>query len=55
MTFYNERTSLADKGRTVNIAYLDFRKVFNTVFHQILIEKLMQYGLGEQTGGLKTG
>ena len=49
MTFYNERTSLVDKGRAVNIAYLDFRKVFNTVFYQILIEKLMQYGLGEQT------
>lgn len=36
-TFYNEVTN---KARAVNVAYLDFNKVFDTVFHNILIDKL---------------
>ena len=30
------------------IVYLDFSKDFNTVSHQILVEKLTKYGLDEQ-------
>ncbi|GAB0177311.1 mitochondrial enolase superfamily member 1 [Grus japonensis] len=33
----------------VDIVYLDFRKAFDTAFHKILIEKLLKYGLDEQT------
>jgi len=32
----------------VDIVYLDFSKDFNTVSHQILVEKLTKYGLDEQ-------
>lgn len=32
--FYDELTSLADEGRTANIAYLDFGKAFNTITHK---------------------
>lgn len=48
---------MIDKGGAVNIAYLDLRKVFNAVSHQILISKLVQYEPSEQTakGIEKTG
>lgn len=48
MNFHSERTGLVDKGRVVNIACLDFRKVFDTIFHKILIN-MMLYGLVKQT------
>ena len=35
--------------RAVDIVCLDLRKVFNTVFHKILADKLLMYGLDEQT------
>ncbi|GAB0183700.1 mitochondrial enolase superfamily member 1 [Grus japonensis] len=38
--FYNELTSLMDEGRTVVVVYLDFRTTFDTVSHNILMEKL---------------
>ncbi|KAK4807097.1 hypothetical protein QYF61_018438 [Mycteria americana] len=49
ITFYDETTGLVDEGRAVDIVYLDFSKAFNTVSHKILIEKLLTYGLDEQT------
>lgn len=39
---------LVDKWIAMNIVYLDFSNTFNTLSHQILIEKLMKYGLEEQ-------
>jgi len=42
-------TGLVDKGRAVDIVCLDFRKAFYTVFHKILIDKLLICGLDEQT------
>ena len=42
-------TGLVDKGRAVVIVYLDFSKAFDTVSQKIFIEKVMKYGLDEQT------
>ncbi|KAK4824064.1 hypothetical protein QYF61_009915 [Mycteria americana] len=49
ITFYDEMTGLVDQGRAVDVVYLDISKAFGTVSHRILIEKLMKYGLDEQT------
>lgn len=45
--FYILSLPLVDEGRAGNIAYLDFSKAFDTVLHNILIEKLMKCGLDE--------
>ena len=34
-------------GREVNVVYLDFSKVFVTVFHNILVMKLRKCGIDE--------
>ncbi|KAK4810957.1 hypothetical protein QYF61_013365 [Mycteria americana] len=49
ITFYGEMPGLVDEGRAVDIVYLDFRKAFDPVSHKILMEKLLMYGLDEQT------
>ncbi|PKU47497.1 rna-directed dna polymerase from mobile element jockey-like [Limosa lapponica baueri] len=41
-------TGLVDETRTVKVFYLYFRMAFDTVTHQILMEKLMKYRLDEQ-------
>jgi len=45
----DEMTGLVDEGRAVDVVYLDFSKAFDTVSHKILIERLLMYGLDEQT------
>ena len=47
--YYDEMTGLVGEGRAVDIVYLAFSKAFDTVSQKILIEKLMMYGLDEQT------
>ncbi|KAK4831463.1 LOW QUALITY PROTEIN: hypothetical protein QYF61_017711, partial [Mycteria americana] len=37
------------KGRAVDIVYLDLSKAFDTVSHKVFIEKLLMYGLHEQS------
>ncbi|KAK4816624.1 hypothetical protein QYF61_019323 [Mycteria americana] len=41
--FYGEMTGLVDEGTTGDIAYLDFRKAFNSISHKVLREKLIKW------------
>ena len=45
ISFYNWVTHLVDEGKAVNVVYLDFSKAFDTVPHNILMEKLAAHGL----------
>ncbi|GAB0183305.1 mitochondrial enolase superfamily member 1 [Grus japonensis] len=47
IAFYDGMTGWVDEGRAVDVVYLDFSKVFDTVSHNILIGKLRKYGLDE--------
>jgi len=47
--FYGQVTCLVDEGKAVDVIYLDFSKVSDTVTHSILLEKLAAYGLDECT------
>ena len=47
--FYDEMTGLVDEGRAVAVVYLGFSKAFNTVSHNIFIDKLLKYMLDEWT------
>ena len=44
ISFYDKVTRLADEGKAVDVAYLDFSKAFDTVPHNILVEKLAAHG-----------
>lgn len=47
--FYDEVPGLVDERRSVDIVHLGFSKALDLVSHEILMEKLSMYGLGEQT------
>jgi len=49
ITFCDKTTGLVSEWKSVGIAYLDFRKAFDTVSCKILMEKLTNYGLHELT------
>ena len=38
-------THLVDKGKAVDVVYLDFSKAFDIVFHNIVLQKLAARGL----------
>lgn len=41
ISFYGKITNLTDKGKDVDIVNMDFSKLFDTVTHNILLEKLV--------------
>ena len=47
IALYDEMTGLVEEGKAVDVVHLDLRKAFNAVSHNILINKLITYGLGE--------
>ncbi|PKU45797.1 rna-directed dna polymerase from mobile element jockey- hypothetical protein [Limosa lapponica baueri] len=49
IAFYDGMAGWVDKGRAVDVVYLDFSKAFNTISHNILIGKLRKHGLDEWT------
>ena len=48
-SFYDKVTHLVNEGKAVNVVYLDFSKAFDTVPHNILMEKLAARGLDGHT------
>ena len=45
ISFYDKVTRLVNEGQAVDVVYLDFSKAFDTVPHNILVEKLAAHGL----------
>ncbi|GAB0182767.1 mitochondrial enolase superfamily member 1 [Grus japonensis] len=49
IAFCDDMTGWVDEGRAVDVVYLNFSKAFDTISHNILIDKLRKCGLDEWT------
>ena len=49
ISFHDKVTCLVDEGKAVDVVYLDFSKAFDTISHNILLEKLAAHGLDRRT------
>ena len=47
VAFYDVITGQVDRGRTVDVVYLDFNKAFDTVSHNIFVMKLRKCGIDD--------
>lgn len=45
LIFYDKMTCLVDEGKAVDVAYLDYSKMFDTIYNNILLNKLAAHGL----------
>lgn len=43
-SFYEKVTRVIDEGRAVDVVYMDFSEVFDTIPHGMLKHKLMMHG-----------
>ncbi|GAB0205952.1 mitochondrial enolase superfamily member 1 [Grus japonensis] len=49
ISFYDKVACLVDEGKAADVVYLDFSKAFDTISHNILLEKLAAHSLDRHT------